>query len=76
MNNSRASRKNSARHLPLRFVACNGRRGDGRPCGQMAAIDSAVDVVDSARKVVEIRYVVICPKCGRRLQSMRLDAAE
>lgn len=76
MEDSSASPQRTAGHLPIRFTECNGIQSDGRLCGQMASIDAAADVVDSAGRVVETRYVIICPKCGRRLKSVWADQRE
>jgi hypothetical protein len=67
----------SGRHntgLPLRFIACDRVRSDGKACGQTASIEADDDVVDGTGQTVALAYMIICPNCGRRRQDIEIDA--
>lgn len=58
--------------MPPRMIVCDGANGRGSCCGQLASIDVSADVLDDDEQFVELRYVIDCPSCGRRTQTVKI----
>jgi hypothetical protein len=54
--------------MPKTLILCDSVDADGTVCGQLAEVEFSADVCDDSGRFFEVRHMIFCERCGRRLQ--------